>query len=104
MRSCAIRPSLASAVGLLTMPAPNDLAVLAADFLPPPLGLDELEHLLAQLDMSDKVATRAIRALAEPEAACPGCLRDAGVPWPAGATSRSCTRHIAEYARQQARV
>lgn len=99
-----MRPILANAFGLVDSPALGELAVQVDNLLPPALDRDDLEHLLAQLDMSDLDATQAIRALAEPEVACPGCLCDAGVPWPAGATSRSCARHIAEYAHQQARV
>ena len=96
-----MRPHLASAFGLIDSPALEELAVQVADLLPPPLGRRELEYLLAQLDMSDRDITRAIRALVEPESACPGCVRDAGAVWPAGATSRSCARHIREFARDQ---
>lgn len=96
-----MRPHLASAFGLIDSPALEELAVQVADLLPPPLGRRELEYLLAQLDMSDRDITRAIRALVEPESACPGCVREAGAVWPAGTTSRSCARHIREFARQR---
>ena len=97
---------VAHRAGRFALPAPpdcSDLAAQAADYLPPPLDPEELEGLLARLDGSDHVATRAVLALVRPESACPGCVRDAGIPWPAGATSRSCAFHTLEYAHQWTR-
>lgn len=37
-------------------------------------------------------APGAIAVVTAPPAACPGCLAAAGDPWPAGATSRHCSR------------
>ncbi len=96
---------LATVFGLSAPPDVGDLAAQAADYLSPPLDPEELELLRTNLDESDLVATQAILALVQPEAACPGCVRDAdaGLIWPTGATTRSCGFHALEYERQRTR-
>ncbi len=96
---------LATVFGLSAPPDVGDLAAQAADYLSPPLDPEELELLRTNLDESDLVATQALLALVQPEAACPGCVRDAdaGLIWPTGATTRSCGFHALEYERQRTR-
>jgi len=40
----------------------------------------------------DEAAARVISALVDPPAHCPGCLAEAGLRWPDGATTRHCPR------------
>jgi len=42
-------------------------------------------------DLRDPADER-IRAIVDPPAHCPGCLAEAGRPWPEGATTRHCPR------------
>jgi hypothetical protein len=41
-----------------------------------------------------------LRALIYPPGYCPGCLARARIPWPDGATSRTCPRCLARLRRQ----
>jgi hypothetical protein len=41
---------------------------------------------------ADEQGVRAIADMTDPLACCPGCLADAGQPWPEAATSRHCPR------------
>src|SRR5262245_32922294 len=42
-------------------------------------------------DKDDALAA-CIEAIVDPPACCPGCLAEAGQPWPDGATARHCRR------------